>query len=64
MRAWRSVLALVLVAAVAAAGCATKAGSGPTADRLYVMGHGRIVFGGTAAALRDNDAVRREWLEV
>jgi branched-chain amino acid transport system ATP-binding protein len=33
-------------------------------DRLYVMGHGRIVFGGTAAALRDNDAVRREWLEV
>jgi branched-chain amino acid transport system ATP-binding protein len=33
-------------------------------QRLYVMGHGRIVFGGTAAALRANDAVRREWLEV
>ena len=33
-------------------------------QRLYVMGHGRIVFGGTAAALRANDAIRREWLEV
>jgi len=33
-------------------------------QRLYVMGHGRIVFGGTAAALRADDAVRREWLEV
>jgi branched-chain amino acid transport system ATP-binding protein len=32
--------------------------------RLYVMGQGRIVFEGTAQALRDNDAVRREWLEV
>ena len=32
--------------------------------RLYVMGHGRIVFDGTAQALRANDAVRREWLEV
>jgi branched-chain amino acid transport system ATP-binding protein len=32
--------------------------------RLYVMGHGRIVFEGTPAALRGNDAVRREWLEV
>ncbi len=32
--------------------------------RLYVMGHGRIVFEGTPAQLRDNDGVRREWLEV
>jgi branched-chain amino acid transport system ATP-binding protein len=32
--------------------------------RLYVMGHGRIVFEGAAADLRANDAVRREWLEV
>jgi branched-chain amino acid transport system ATP-binding protein len=32
--------------------------------RLYVMGHGRIVFEGTPAELRANEAVRREWLEV
>jgi len=32
--------------------------------RLYVMGHGRIVFEGTPADLRDNEAVRKEWLEV
>jgi branched-chain amino acid transport system ATP-binding protein len=32
--------------------------------RLYVMGQGRIVFEGTPQALRDNAAVRREWLEV
>jgi branched-chain amino acid transport system ATP-binding protein len=32
--------------------------------RIYVMGHGRIVFDGTAEALRDNAAIRREWLEV
>ena len=32
--------------------------------RLYVMGHGRIVFEGTPADLRANDAVRKEWLEV
>jgi branched-chain amino acid transport system ATP-binding protein len=32
--------------------------------RLYVMGHGRIVFEGTPAQLKDNDSVRREWLEV
>ena len=32
--------------------------------RLYVMGHGRIVFEGTARALGANDAVRKEWLEV
>jgi branched-chain amino acid transport system ATP-binding protein len=33
-------------------------------QRLYVMGHGQIVFEGTPEALRANDAVRKEWLEV
>jgi branched-chain amino acid transport system ATP-binding protein len=33
-------------------------------NRLYVMGHGRIVFEGTPQALRADEAVRREWLEV
>ncbi len=32
--------------------------------RLYVMGHGHIVFEGTPQDLRANDAVRKEWLEV
>ena len=32
--------------------------------RLYVMGHGRIVFEGTARGLGENAAVRKEWLEV
>ena len=32
--------------------------------RVYVMGHGRIVFEGTPAELVANDGVRREWLEV
>lgn len=32
--------------------------------RVYVMGHGHIVFEGTPAELEKNDAVRREWLEV
>jgi branched-chain amino acid transport system ATP-binding protein len=32
--------------------------------RLYVMGHGRIVFEGAPQDLRANDAVRKEWLEV
>jgi branched-chain amino acid transport system ATP-binding protein len=32
--------------------------------RVYVMGHGRIVFEGTPAELLANEAVRREWLEV
>ena len=32
--------------------------------RLYVMGHGRIVFEGSAADLKANEAVRKEWLEV
>jgi branched-chain amino acid transport system ATP-binding protein len=33
-------------------------------DRVYVMGRGAVVFEGTPAALRDNAAVRREWLAV
>jgi branched-chain amino acid transport system ATP-binding protein len=32
--------------------------------RLYVMGHGRIVFEGTPAQLEADVAVRKEWLEV
>ena len=32
--------------------------------RLYVMGHGKIVFQGTPADFGENSAVRREWLEV
>jgi len=33
-------------------------------QRLYVMGHGQIVFEGSPDDLRANDAVRKEWLEV
>ena len=33
-------------------------------QRLYVMGHGQIVFEGTPEELRANEAVRKEWLEV
>jgi branched-chain amino acid transport system ATP-binding protein len=33
-------------------------------ERLYVMGHGQIVFEGTPAELKGNALVRREWLEV
>ncbi len=33
-------------------------------QRLYVMGHGQIVFEGTPRDLRDSAAVRKEWLEV
>ena len=32
--------------------------------RLYVMGHGRVVFEGTPADLQANHAVRQTWLEV
>jgi len=32
--------------------------------RVYVMGHGRVVFEGTPADLRRNDGMRKEWLEV
>lgn len=32
--------------------------------RVYVLGHGAIVFEGTPEELKANQAVRREWLEV
>jgi branched-chain amino acid transport system ATP-binding protein len=32
--------------------------------RVYVMGHGAMVFEGTPAELKASQAVRREWLEV
>lgn len=32
--------------------------------RLYIMGHGRVVFEGTPDELKLNAAVRQEWLEV
>jgi len=32
-------------------------------QRVYVMGHGQIVFEGTPDDLRANEAVRKEWLE-
>ncbi|WP_269629715.1 ABC transporter ATP-binding protein [Pelomonas sp. BJYL3] len=34
------------------------------AERCYVMGHGRMVFEGSPAALRANAYIRKEWLEV
>lgn len=34
------------------------------ADRVYVMGHGHVVFEGTPAELKERDDVRKEWLEV
>ncbi len=34
------------------------------ATRVYVMGHGHMVFEGTPEELMANDAVRKEWLEV
>lgn len=33
-------------------------------SRLYVMGHGQIVYEGTPASLQQDENVRREWLEV
>ncbi|MFC3675280.1 ABC transporter ATP-binding protein [Ferrovibrio xuzhouensis] len=32
--------------------------------RLYVMGHGHMVFEGTSRQLMDDAAIRKEWLEV
>ncbi|WP_298495351.1 ABC transporter ATP-binding protein [uncultured Maritimibacter sp.] len=34
------------------------------AHRVYVMGHGEIVYGGTPEDFRTRDDVRAEWLEV
>jgi branched-chain amino acid transport system ATP-binding protein len=33
-------------------------------DRVYVMGHGRIVYEGTPAALKAATDIRQEWLQV
>lgn len=33
-------------------------------SRVYVMGHGQIVFEGTPKELEDSPEIRREWLEV
>jgi branched-chain amino acid transport system ATP-binding protein len=33
-------------------------------QRVYVMGHGHIVFEGSPRELRENAQVRKEWLEV
>ena len=33
-------------------------------ERLYVMGHGAIVFEGAPRDVRENAAMRKEWLEV
>ena len=32
--------------------------------RLYVMGHGHMVYEGTPDELKGNDQIRKEWLEV
>ena len=34
------------------------------AHRVYVMGHGQVVFQGTPAELRAREDIRKEWLEV
>lgn len=33
-------------------------------NRVYIMGHGRVVFEGTPEQLKANAAIREEWLEV
>ncbi len=33
-------------------------------SRVYVMGHGQIVFEGTPTQLTNNESIRKEWLEV
>lgn len=34
------------------------------ANRVYVMGHGQVVFEGTPQDLKNRDDIRQEWLEV
>lgn len=34
------------------------------ANRVFIMGHGKIVFEGTPQDLKENETVRKEWLEV
>lgn len=33
-------------------------------QRIYIMGHGRIVFEGSPDDVKNDQAIRREWLEV
>jgi branched-chain amino acid transport system ATP-binding protein len=33
-------------------------------QRLYIMGHGQIVFEGSPDDLKDDESMRKEWLEV
>lgn len=33
-------------------------------QRLYVMGHGQVVYEGTPNSLMNDEAIRKEWLEV
>ena len=33
-------------------------------NRIYIMGHGEIVFEGTPVDLKEDDSIRKEWLEV
>jgi branched-chain amino acid transport system ATP-binding protein len=33
-------------------------------QRIYVMGHGHMVFQGSPDELRSNRLIRQEWLEV
>lgn len=32
--------------------------------RIYVMGHGRVVYEGTSAEFEKNEQIRKDWLEV
>lgn len=33
-------------------------------QRIYVMGHGKVVFGGVPEDLNQDESIRKEWLEV
>ncbi|MBJ56811.1 MAG: ABC transporter ATP-binding protein [Rickettsiales bacterium] len=33
-------------------------------DRVYVMGHGKVVFNGTVEEVKDNKLIIKDWLEV
>jgi branched-chain amino acid transport system ATP-binding protein len=33
-------------------------------QRLYIMGHGQIVFEGSPDDLKEDESIRKEWLEV
>lgn len=33
-------------------------------QRLYIMGHGKIVFEGTPDDLKEDESIKKEWLEV